>query len=143
MTKYEKLQDSIELSDVCYVQTDKARIPVQSIHTKEGCAIFFDEKAFSSDAERTVALAHEKGHCDSGAFYTINTPNETRGRCEKRAWKRAVMELIPFDELIDAFNACRTADGVSVHDLAEHFEVTTDFIIRAVEQYLRMGKQIL
>jgi len=143
MTRYEKLLDRVHESGIRFERTKDALLPAVSMPMHEHGAIFFDEKGFESDAERLVALAHDKGHCDAGAFYTLSTPYETKGRCEQKAWKRAVAELIPFDVLMDAFDACRTAEGVSVHDLAEHLGVTPDFVVRAVEQYERWGNQIL
>lgn len=143
MTKHEKVLDGIRQSDILYVETRAEKIPAQSIKMEGECAIFFDEKAFETDAERAVALAHEKGHCDSGAFYTIHTPFETRGRCEHRAWKHAIVDLVPLDELMDAFEACRTAEGVTTYDLADYLGVTDDFVVRAVEQYVRWGELIL
>ena len=143
MTKYERLLDDIELSGIYYVRTNGSKSSTQSMESDGECAIFIEEGAFETDADRTVASAHEKGHCDSGAFYTVHTPFETRGRCERRAWKRAIAELIPFDELMDAVDACRTVDGVTVYDLAEHLSVTPEFVTQAVEQYVIWGKMIL
>lgn len=127
MTRYEKLLDRIQQSEI-YFDEANDKVPAASLTIKRRSVIFFNEKAFETEAEKTVALAHEKGHCDSGAFYTVHTPFETRGRYERRAWKCAVMELIPFNELMGAVDACRTAEGISVHDLAEHFGLTPDFI---------------
>jgi len=140
MTKYEWLQDRVARSPVLFVPVQSERIPAQSMRMDGECAIFFDESAFETDAERAVALSHEKGHCDAGAFYTLLAPFETRGRCEQRAWRRSVFELTPFDELMKAFGACATADGVTAHDLAEYLDTTADFVLRAIEIYVRLGE---
>ncbi len=143
MTKYEALKDNIQESDSIYVETHAARCPAQSLQMDGDCAIFFDENAFEAESERLVALAHEKGHCDSGAFYNLHTPFETCDRCEHRAWKRAITDLIPFDQLIDAIKSCWTEEGVSPYDLADHLGVTLNFVYQAIEQYVRWGKLIL
>lgn len=143
MTRYEKQLDRVHGSAVLFERTEDEVLPAVSMRMRDRCAIFFDENAFDSDAERIVALAHEMGHCDSGAFYTLLTPYETKGRCEAKAWKRAVADLLPFDALMDAYDACRTAEGVTAHDLAEHLDVTPEFILKAVEIYTALGKKLL
>jgi len=143
MTRLETLLDSIEQSDIFYVETESDRQPAKSQRDENDYAIFFNEYAFETSSERFVALAHEKGHCDSGAFYNIHTPLITREFCERRAWRHAILDHLPFDKLMDAFEACKTADGVTVFDLSEYLDLSEDFIIQAIEDYIRMGKQIL
>jgi len=142
MMRYEKLLDEIEQGNTFLVQTKSDRQPAKSMRMGRDCAIFFDESAFETNAERFVALAHEKGHCDSGIFYNIHTPLQTRGRCEYLAWKWAVIEYLPFDKLIEAVHACKTAEGVSAHELAEYLEITADFLALAIDTYICLGKQI-
>jgi len=50
---------------------------------------------------------------------------------------------LPFDELMEAFEACKTIDGVTIYDLSEYLEIPPNFIIRAIDTYVRLGKQIL
>ncbi|MBQ7661217.1 MAG: ImmA/IrrE family metallo-endopeptidase [Clostridia bacterium] len=76
-------------------------------------------------------LAHEIGHCMTGAFYNEHTPVFTRGQCEHRADKWAVRRLLPKKKLLAAMQ-----DGcVEVWQLADHFDLPDDFIIRAIQIY--------
>ena len=143
MTNFENLRECIERENIIYLDGKEDNIPAMSMRMEQECAIFFNVSGFATEAERFVALSHEKGHCDSGAFYNIHTPLETRGRCEYQAWKFAVLKQLPFDKLMDAFDACRTVDGVTVYDLAEYLSVTPEFVIKAIELYVSAGKQIL
>lgn len=143
MTKYERLVDEAVKDGIILIRSESERQPAKSMPDEDDYAIFFNESAFDSEVERTIAFAHEKGHCNTGAFYTIHTPYETKRRCENRAWKSAVVDLVPFDELMKAFDACRTVDGISVYDLADYLAVTTDFVYMAIEQYVICGKLIL
>ena len=142
MTKYESLLDIIDQSDIVYIETDSENQPAKAMRNEDGCAIFFNEQEFKTTATRLIALAHEKGHCDSRAFYSIHTPLITREICERRAWRRAILDQLPFDKLMEAFEACKTADRVTVFDLSEYLDLPEDFIIRAIEDYMQMGKQI-
>lgn len=94
------------------------------------CAIVVDLNKINTCAEETVIMAHELGHCETGAFYNEKTL-ELRSRMEYRADKWAIKKLVPENELIDAFE-----NGVSeIWELAEHFNVTEDFMIKVCEFY--------
>lgn len=140
MTNYEKILDNINSSDILYIKKRSHQIPAKSFRDEFGCAIFFDESAFETEAERFVALAHEKGHCDSGAFYNIHSVFETYGRCERRAWRQAVFEHLPLEKFMNAIEACKTFEGVNIYDLADFLDVTDEFIIKAIQEYICVGK---
>lgn len=81
-------------------------------------------------------LAHEIGHCATDSFYNENTPCCTRGRCEYRAYKWQVHTLIPFKSLKAALGkGCN-----EVWQLAEHFNVSEELILKAIEIYKQEGK---
>lgn len=95
------------------------------------CAIAIDPDKLRSKADETVKLAHELGHCARGAFYSAQTPLETRGRCECRANTWAIKRLVPFSSLLHAVHNHITEPW----ELAEHFGVTEDFLRLAIEYY--------
>ena len=74
MTKYEELVDRVCESEILYISTNSSRIPAQVIRTDREYGILFNEAAFETTAERHVALAHEKAHCDTGTLYSEHTP---------------------------------------------------------------------
>ena len=131
MTKFEELLSEIEESEIFYIDSDSQKNPAKTIKFDDDYAIVINASAFPTQAERLVALAHEKGHCDTGAVYSNATPLITRGMCELRANKKATYRLIPLDELIEA---CLSPWN-DVWDLAERFEVTEDFMHYALELY--------
>lgn len=70
------------------------------------------------------------GHCETGAFYNEHSL-ELRSRMEYRADKWAIKKLVPENELIEAFE-----EGIlEIWELAEHFGVTEEFMIKACEFY--------
>lgn len=95
--------------------------------------IGIDQSVLSSTAEERVHLAHELGHCETGAFYSLYSPIDNRKWCENKANKRAIRMLIPTDELRDLIDG--TEGQISLWELAEHFCVTEEFMQKAVEHY--------
>jgi len=135
LTQYERLLDDIAQSAVAIIPTKSHKQPAKSMRIGHDYAIFFNETAYETDAERVVEVVHEKAHCDSGALYCIDSPFEMRERCEYRAWKRAVHDFLPVEKLLEACRACMTAEGVAVYDLAEYLGVTPAFVVKAIEVY--------
>lgn len=103
-----------------------------SIPFEDGGGIAIDPDKVRSRADEYVKLAHELGHCLTGAFYNRHTLCDVRQKHENRADKWAVQQLITADELDDA-----VADGCeNIWELAEHFGVTEDFMRKAVCWYV-------
>lgn len=95
------------------------------------CYIAIDPHKISSTADEKTKLAHELGHCATGAFYNVYSPLGSRQRHENRADKWVIKKLIPEDELEEA-----VADGYTeIWELAEYFCVTEDFMRKAVSLY--------
>ena len=141
MTKYERLQDDIENSETIYVERESDIAPAIAIKYGGNYGIFFDESAYETTAERRIALAHEKAHCDTGAVYSVSSPEMTWRVCEARAWRRTIQDVMPFDELVEVFERCVYADGLDVYELAEKLDVTPEFAKRAIEHYHKRGKR--
>ena len=95
------------------------------------CFIVIDPYKIHNEIDERTKLAHELGHCVTGAFYNQYSNYDCRQRHENRANKWAVKQLIPVDQLDDAI-----ADGYTeIWELAERFGVTEDFIRKAVCYY--------
>ena len=96
------------------------------------CFVGMDESVRDGGVQERVHLSHELGHCATGSFYNIYAAVDYRQRHENRANKWAIQALIPVEELDDAI-----AEGCTeVWELAERFQVTEDFIRRAVCLYV-------
>ncbi len=95
------------------------------------CYVGMDYGILPDEAARRVHLAHELGHCITGAFYNRWAARDVRQKHEHRADKWAIHRMIPADELDQA-----VADGYTdIYSLAEHFGVTEDFMRKAVCWY--------
>ena len=96
------------------------------------CYVGMDPSVQDGGCEERVQLSHELGHCLTGSFYNIHAAVDCRQRHENRADKWAVTTLIPVDDLDDA-----VADGCTeVWELAERFQVTEEFVKKAVCYYV-------
>ena len=96
------------------------------------CFIGMDEGVRDGGVQERVHLSHELGHCITGSFYNIYAAVDHRQRHENRANKWAIQALIPVEALDDAI-----AEGCTeVWELAERFQVTEDFIRKAVCLYV-------
>lgn len=95
------------------------------------CYIAIDPTKITSWADEKTKLAHELGHCITGAFYNPYAICDIRQRHENKADKWAIKKLIPEDELRKAIN-----DGyTTTADLADYFGVNESLIRKAYSWY--------
>lgn len=76
-------------------------------------------------------LAHELGHCMTGSLYNPDSPLDINSKHEYGACKWAIEQLIPKQDMEDAFEC----GIVEVWELAEYFEVSEEFIKKAAYIY--------
>lgn len=100
-----------------------------SIMDEDGsCYIAIDPGKIVDESDERTKLSHEVGHCVTGAFYNQYSKYDCRRRHENRADKWAIHYLIDVDDLDQA-----VADGcVELWQLAERFEVTEQFMKKAI-----------
>lgn len=119
-------QENIEMFDI-----KAKKCKSMSIQADNGnCYIGIDRRNMT-EAEETVATAHEVGHCITGSFYNRYSEFDLISKHERRADIWAIKKLIPKDELIDAFEH----NIVEIWELAEYFNLTEDFIRKACQYY--------
>lgn len=97
------------------------------------CYVGMDESVQDGSLQEQVHLAHELGHCATGGFYNRYSPYDLRQKHERKADKWAITRLIPEAELAEAICAGIT----NLWDLAELFDVTAEFMQKAVSYYRR------
>ena len=103
--------------------------PSLSLQTNKRCYIAIDQR-LNVQQERE-ALAHELGHCEYGGFYNRYSKYDIRAKAERRADKWAFAKLVPYGQLVQAVR-----HGVTeVWDLAELFDVSCEFMQRAIAYY--------
>ena len=95
------------------------------------CAIAMDPWRMPTLADEKCKLAHELGHCETGAFYNRFASRDLRQKHELHANRWAYKKLVPEDELIEAW--CQGYR--EPWELAEYFGVTEPFLRGALEYY--------
>lgn len=120
-----------------YADLEKQGVTVFSCPLRGSCSVAsadgfigIDTARFDTQAEEATALMHEEGHFTSGAFYTPYSPYQLRAQAEYRADKAAVLKRVPLVELVQQLQA-----GFSVFEIAEHFNITPAFLLRAYTIY--------
>lgn len=109
-----------------------ARIGSVAVRDTNGvCTIGLDRTKLRSRADGRVVLAHELGHCETGAFYTRDVTPEARGRREERADRWAIRSLMPYTAICAAIRSGARESWA----LAEAFDVTEAFASKAVAYY--------
>ena len=125
-----------------YQLADAEHIPVYSFDLPQthslslmnndgSCAVAIDPFGLNSTKDEKIRLAHELGHCVTGSFYNRYSDFDIKAISEYKADKWAIKKLVPKDELQAAFEQGYTEPW----DLAEYFNVTEEFIIKAVNYY--------
>ena len=125
-----------------YQLADAEHIPVYSFDLPQthslslmnndgSCAVAIDPFGLNSTKDEKIRLAHELGHCVTGSFYNRYSEFDIMAKSEHKAEKWAIKKLVPEDELQNAFKQ----GIVEPWNLAEYFNVTEDFIIKAVNYY--------
>ena len=104
-----------------------------SLESDDNYYVGIDNVQLASSSEERVHLAHELGHCVTGAFYNEFSPINKRSKCEETADRWAIKKLINKDELLKQLKS-----GMEVWDLAEYFNVTEDYIKKAYHLYFEM-----
>lgn len=126
-----KLYNLAEKQGITVDFFDLEQNPAVSLMLGNKGFIAMSKKLCSGSAKERVALAHEIGHHAAGAFYTAEASAAQRGKKERLADRFAIELLVPYRELMSA-----AADGdQSVSFLAERFEVTEDFMRKAIKYY--------
>lgn len=133
----------MNLNDL-YSYADEHNIPIisfdmpksesMSILYEGNCFIGIDPFTIKSETQEKVKLAHELGHCETGAFYNEYATCDIREKHERRANIWAIKKLIPKDKLIKAI---QSGFGENRWELSEYFGVTEDLMKFALEYYFK------
>ena len=129
MVSKENLLEIAEEDDIPVMEIECSKSGSISLMTDEGCYIGVDRK--TPDRMYKERIAHELGHCKKGAFYNRYSPYDIISRHEARANKWAIETLCPEQELIEELEK----GNQSIYELAEHFGVSEDFMIKACKHY--------
>lgn len=124
------LYNIAECNDIEVYSYDLKQCESLSLLCNGECFIAINPFALKSESDEKVKLAHEIGHCETGAFYNQYAVCDIRSKHEYTANKWAIKQLIPENELKEACKICRNR-----WELSEHFGVPEDFMQKALDFY--------
>lgn len=133
MTTLQEIYHMAEQKNIIVDRFALSKREALSIMDENGdCFVAIDPNKIENESDERSKLAHEVGHCITGAFYNQYSNYDCRQKHENKADKWAILQLIPVDDLDDAIaNGC-----TEIWELAELFGVTEDFIRKAVCYYV-------
>lgn len=128
------MKSLMRIAEDSRITVEYCNLPLnESMTIQDDCGdfILMDYSLMGKSASERVHLAHEIGHSVRGAFYNPYAIRDIRQKHENRANKWAIENLIPADELRSAVQ-----DGCTdIFTLADHFEVTEEFMRMAICWY--------
>lgn len=128
------MQKLMEIAENAGITIEYCNLPLNksiSVQDDDGDFILMDYSLIGEGASERVHLAHEIGHSVSGAFYNPYAALDIRQKHENRADKWAITHILSADDLDNAI-----AEGFAdLWSLAEHFNVTLDFMRKALCWY--------
>lgn len=125
------------LTDV-YTDCEEKNIEVDYFPMVKAIAMSFPEGFIAIDIDKVETsieekeiLSHEESHIETGSFYNFYSPLDIKEKHERRAEIHTIKKLVPLDELKETVEYGFT----EVWDLADYFDVSCEFMTRALEYY--------
>lgn len=125
----EQLYDQIKAAQITVLHSTFRTFKCVCIAEERMIAI--DKQQLSGPEEEYTILIRQKGHFDSGAFYTIHSSPEEIRWAEERAERAAILQYIPLEKL----RALLAKGKPDLAELAQDFHVTEAFMKNAVYFY--------
>lgn len=127
-------RENINLIDTYLEDTAGAYINYDKLNV-----ILYDTSKINSSNEKKEILAEELGHYYTDSVYRFNSDLQFISKQEYKAHKFSYNMLIPFENLRRAILSGKT----SILSLAEHFDVTSQFMAKCIAFYLEKYGQII
>lgn len=128
---YKKIEDE----NIAIIPFKINGIKGASIQSSDNQGILLNYDEFEDADEEFCVVAHEYGHCVTGAFYTFNTDQTTKRKCEYKADRKTVITFLPAERFREAIEyGCQMP-----FEFAEYLDLPEKFVIMAYEHYKTMG----
>ena len=102
-----------------------------TIETNKNYGIFIDYYKIDSLQDEFRCVAHEYGHCISGATHKLTSKFDLIEKHEYRADKYAILDLLPEALILEAVSSgCNES-----WQIAEYLDMPQDFVEKAIHIY--------
>lgn len=126
--KYEELLNEADNSNVYVIENANFKSQADGLINGDVIGI---NKRVRSTKKRTCVLAEEMGHYNTTAGDILDQTSASNRKQERRARIWAYNKLVGLSGIVSAYRAgCR-----NTHEMAEHLEVTEDFLLEALACY--------
>lgn len=132
MVTLAEIYDALQAQDVRVFLYDIGFAPAATIESSGKYAVFCDPKLLRTTAALKECLAHECGHCATGATHHVASPWDLVEKHEYKANRWAIEQFLPYGALCDAMRSGMTESW----QLAEYFDLPQEFIERAIHYYI-------
>ena len=124
---YHKIsENNISLFDYKIPNSEGATIEVDGSY-----GIFADFNKIKTRHDEFRCVAHEYGHCVSGATHKLMSKFDLIEKHEHLANRRAILDLLPEEMILEAVNSgCE-----EVWQIAEYLDMPQDFVEKAINLY--------
>jgi len=131
MIEFSDLYKEIQKQGIYVFQYNVGKNKSVTIEMNKKYGIFIDMSAFSSLGESKRALAHEIGHCATGATHKACSSLDLISQHEYRANRWAAEHFLPFKELQQAMRMGYSEPW----QLAEYFNISEKAVRWALRYY--------
>ena len=128
MDKVLSLYQQLNQEGVRFYCWDGGEEKAATIELNGRYGVFIDFDHIHDSKDELVTVAHEGGHCMTGATHKVSSPFDLIAQHENKAWKWAIQELISKEELDHAIASGYTRTW----ELADYFGVTEQFMRKAI-----------
>lgn len=132
MVTLEHLYNDIEKRSIKLLPYNTGRLQAVSMEMNGRYAIFLNFRGYPTTADMAAVLAHELGHCATGATHRVSSRHDLVVKHETTANRWALRRYLPFSELAAAVRG----GCAEVWQLAEYFNLPESFIRLALDYYL-------
>lgn len=134
----EQLKTLYQIAQKAHITVDAFPLPhsqsISLVGPNGECHIAIDFNQVTSPGDEAVKLAHELGHCQTGAFYNRFSPYDIRQKHENRANRWAYRQLLSPSMIQKA-----ALQGIiEPWELAEHYALPESFIREALAYYQQL-----
>ena len=134
MVSVENILAAYEAANIAIAKF-RGNIRATTIEMQEKYGVFVNPAAYETTIKLKGALAHELGHCETGATHAVYSPYDLIEKHEHWANKSAWFRWMPPEKFQEAFQTGHT----EVWEVAEWFAMPEDMVRDAWKYYKDNG----
>ena len=127
--------NKIEEEDISVFSFGIEGVKAVTIEADNKYGVFINRKEILNSDDEFCVLAHEYGHCVSGATHNTHSSFDLVCKHEYRADRRAVLEFLPVEQIKKAIKN----GSQNLYEIADYLDMPEQFVEKAIRHYTCMG----